>query len=307
MDGIRSVLVVRVSATRIAAAEFFSFSSGTMAWAKANGHDRIDYPEVRLVPGIGAEELYALILGVIKQTGDLVTTLVVIGVPGPVFQGEVLFSPTLQTLTGDLRGYLVKQGIAHRQIAVFNNTDLAANASLQNSRGAVRKHQLLSALIVSVGSGIGSAWVIAGKVRLGDGGLAGELGHVVIHPDGPECVCGHRGCLELYYSGRALQWFAGERGIKVEQATDLLGIPAAAELLRQVVPLDVSGIVLSGNLLPIYSPAVMGELINQARPSYMSLRKVVAATFQPMEGVLLGGAYVGFALAELAPYDFTTR
>ena len=57
---------------------------------------------------------------------------------------------------------------------------------------------------VHVGSGIVSGFVINGELFFGSGGSAGELGHMTIVPDGPECGCGNRGCLHMLASESAI-------------------------------------------------------------------------------------------------------
>jgi glucokinase len=56
----------------------------------------------------------------------------------------------------------------------------------------------------TLGTGIGGGLVIGGKLHLGIGGTAGELGHQTIDFNGPMCGCGNRGCLEAYASGPAI-------------------------------------------------------------------------------------------------------
>ncbi|MDQ3685713.1 MAG: ROK family protein [Acidobacteriota bacterium] len=53
---------------------------------------------------------------------------------------------------------------------------------------------------VTIGSGIGGALIIDGKLWLGTSGFAGEFGHITIDPEGNECTCGNIGCLETYAS-----------------------------------------------------------------------------------------------------------
>lgn len=61
-------------------------------------------------------------------------------------------------------------------------------------------------LMVSLGTGIGGAIVLDGKIMHGDRGFAGEFGHMVIEFDGPVCNCGSRGCLEMYASATGLKY-----------------------------------------------------------------------------------------------------
>jgi predicted NBD/HSP70 family sugar kinase len=56
---------------------------------------------------------------------------------------------------------------------------------------------------VTVSDGVGSAIVARGEILRGATDAAGEFGHVSIDPDGPECMCGARGCLEAYTSNLA--------------------------------------------------------------------------------------------------------
>lgn len=58
-------------------------------------------------------------------------------------------------------------------------------------------------VLLTLGSGIGGGLVLNGDVFRGDEGFAGEVGHIVIDPDGPFCNCGGRGCWEHYAASRA--------------------------------------------------------------------------------------------------------
>jgi predicted NBD/HSP70 family sugar kinase len=57
---------------------------------------------------------------------------------------------------------------------------------------------------LSLGTGLAAGFVLSGTLRRGFHGVAGEIGHVPIDPDGAVCSCGQRGCLELSASGSAL-------------------------------------------------------------------------------------------------------
>lgn len=61
-----------------------------------------------------------------------------------------------------------------------------------------------TALLVTVGTGIGGAIVADGRLLFGLGGAAGEIGHLVLQPAGPRCTCGNLGCAETLASGPAI-------------------------------------------------------------------------------------------------------
>lgn len=60
-------------------------------------------------------------------------------------------------------------------------------------------------LVVTLGTGLGSGFIVDGRLLLGPHGNAGELGHTIVQRDGRLCTCGRKGCLEAYVSVRGLQ------------------------------------------------------------------------------------------------------
>ena len=59
-------------------------------------------------------------------------------------------------------------------------------------------------LVVTLGTGVGSGFIVNGKLVLGSAGNAGELGHMILLPGGRACTCGRNGCLEAYVSIRGM-------------------------------------------------------------------------------------------------------
>lgn len=64
---------------------------------------------------------------------------------------------------------------------------------------------------VTVSTGVGGGIIVDGHLFLGAWGMAGEVGHIVLEPQGPKCGCGARGCLESLASGKAIARMAQER------------------------------------------------------------------------------------------------
>lgn len=85
---------------------------------------------------------------------------------------------------------------------VFVGNDASLAALGEYKFGAGRNYSNFA--YVTVSTGIGCGLIINGKLFNGASGFAGEIGHIVIQPDGPKCGCGSRGCLESLASGTAI-------------------------------------------------------------------------------------------------------
>ena len=100
-------------------------------------------------------------------------------------------------------------------------------------------------LVVTLGTGVGSGFIVNGKLVLGSHGNAGELGHMTIVMDGRPCTCGRKGCLEAYVSIRGMrQTFSEldgdadvlkEEGVKPIADAANAGNVAARETFRHTV------------------------------------------------------------------------
>ena len=101
-----------------------------------------------------------------------------------------------------------------------------------------------SAVLLTLGTGVGGGVLLGGKLWTGHLGSAGEIGHVPVHPDGPPCPCGGHGCLELYASARSVAKAAGTQTAR--EAADLAreGEPRALSAFRKAG--ESLGIALAG-------------------------------------------------------------
>ncbi|MFF6996631.1 ROK family protein [Streptomyces sp. NPDC008313] len=161
-------------------------------------------------------------------------------------------------------------------------------------------------LHVSAEIGIGAAVVVDGRLLRGTRGFAGELGHVPVRPEGPECVCGGRGCLEQYAGEEAVMRAAGlepgedrvgllaERaghGDKdVRRALRGAGTALGIALTGAVNLLDPEAVVLGGalsGLAPWLLPSLEREL---ARRTAGPACAVSVSRLGP-QGPLLGAAH----------------
>jgi glucokinase len=97
--------------------------------------------------------------------------------------------------------------------SVDNDANVAALG--EHRFGAGRGHDSL--MYITVSTGVGGGWILSGQPWRGVEGMAGEIGHTVVDPDGPVCLCGKRGCVERLASGpyialRASEWLAAQPG-----------------------------------------------------------------------------------------------
>jgi glucokinase len=111
------------------------------------------------------------------------------------------------------------------RMPVVVEDDANAAALAECKLGAARECR--HALAITAGTGIGGGIVLDGRLFRGANGWAGEVGHMIVCPDGPPCACGMRGCLQAVASGRALERVATERGLK--GAADVASAAARGE------------------------------------------------------------------------------
>ena len=124
-----------------------------------------------------------------------------IGVPGPINQrtGVVHSAPNMPGWDNVPLADIVADRLG---VATFveNDANCAGWGEFVAGAGRGCRHMMM----VTLGTGIGGAIIIDGKLHLGRDGAAGELGHVCIVDGGRPCGCGARGCVEAYASATAV-------------------------------------------------------------------------------------------------------
>jgi glucokinase len=130
-----------------------------------------------------------------------------IGVPGIIEMqtGTVRESPNLP----DWRDYPVRDEIERRlRTTVVLEND--ANAAALGEKWLGAAATVDDMCMLTLGTGVGGGIVLKGQVWHGMTGMAGELGHINVDPDGYPCNCGSRGCIEQYASATAIKRMAVE-------------------------------------------------------------------------------------------------
>ncbi len=183
-------------------------------------------------------------------------------------------------------------------------------------RGAGRGRRSLLGMVVS--TGVGGGLVMDGRLINGATGNAGHIGHVVVDPTGPFCVCGGRGCLEAIARGPALAawaqgegWRPGQAPVTAKELADdaAQGHPIAVAAMRRaggalgiaiasaVHLCDVEVVSIGGGLAqagPLLFDPLEEALRTHAGLDYARDVPVVAATLGQSAG-LIGAAALIFA------------
>ena len=204
-----------------------------------------------------------------------------IAAAGPVdaATGTLLDPPNLPALNGVS---LKEEWESELGLDVYmgNDANLAALGEYRYGAGleALRRRNTAQTLVyVTVSTGIGGGVIDGGRMLLGAGGLAAEVGHIVLErgPEAPRCQCGGYGCLESLASGTAIARIARQRAAMPGVGSALSAMPAgeitaetvfaAAEDgdgLAQAIVEETAQTLAVGlvNLLHLYNPdlVVMG-------------------------------------------------
>jgi len=155
-------------------------------------------------------------------------------------------------------------------VTVGNDAHLSALAEYRSGADAFD-----TLLLVAVGEGIGAGLVMNGVLHTGDRLASGEIGHVVVDPEGAECRCGLRGCLETVAAVPAVAGEGDDRAAAARQAGRRLG----ATLAVVISAIDVNHISLASELTAVdgYVEAVAEELVARMHPVRRPHVNVVAS------------------------------
>lgn len=114
-------------------------------------------------------------------------------------RSTVLFSPNIEVWREEPLQQRLSAALG-APVTIENDANAAAWAEYVLGVGQGTQHMVM----VTLGTGVGSGLVLNGQLYRGGHGIAAELGHTLFVPDGAQCGCGQRGCLEQYAAGRVL-------------------------------------------------------------------------------------------------------
>ena len=184
---------------------------GTKVLGVALGPDNEAVGEARVPTPTGAREIVgshiaeavAQVTAQLDQSrsSDAEAAPIGVGAPGMVDrQGRLCFAPNLPQAHGVDWTALIGDRLPGRAVVIENDANLAVLA--EHRLGAARGFHHV--VMVTLGTGIGGGIVVDDRVQVGATGFAGEIGHMVVDPNGPPCPCGRSGCWERFASGAGL-------------------------------------------------------------------------------------------------------
>jgi glucokinase len=229
-----------------------------------------------------AEQVAAVVRAATANAGVAVGDLDGVGVGSA---GTVRPAAGLVLEAGNLSGFdrpvplarLVAEALAldPGTVRIENDVNVATLAEYRTGAG----QGLDSLLAVFVGTGVGGAVVLGGRLRRGARGAAGELGHAVVVMGGELCPCGRRGCAEAY-AGRAPMERAVRAAVEAGRPTTLPAIQERLGRARLTAEVLAEGLALGDQLA-----AELVELAARALGTAIAS----ACNLLDVPGVLLGG------------------
>lgn len=192
-----------------------------------------------------------------------------VGVPGLITpQGQVRVSPNMPWLDGCRMARELEQQLA-MPVTVVND----ANAIAWGEYRFGGIHQVTSMLVFVLGTGVGGGLILNDSLWLGADGSAGELGHIMVEPQGRPCGCGSRGCLEQYASATGIVLTARE-----------LWRQGRATAMSSYAPEEWTSVLLAegakqGDALAQAAFAEAGRRLGQALASLVNVLNIEAAVF----------------------------
>lgn len=235
-------------------------------------------------------------------------------------KGEIVFATdNLPGYTGAKLSWDIERKTG---IKTFIENDVNAAALGEMWKGAAKNRDTF--VCITLGTGIGGAIVIGGKLYKGVSGSAGEVGHMIINENGEKCTCGGIGCYERYASTSALvrkyiyesmkegtkeDNIDGEKIMDRVHNGEKLAMRVYDEFLEHVVAgivnvthlLDPGLIVIGGGISAQGKPffdEINSRFRRRAMKSYSSHTEIVPAALENDAGIL-GACYIALGDSSL--------
>ncbi|WP_256105171.1 ROK family protein [Streptomyces sp. ODS05-4] len=282
----RHVIALDVGGTGMKAALVGADGALLYETRRATGRERGADAVVETILGFAAE-LYAYGRHT-YGTGAVAAGVAVPGIVDPD-SGTAVYAANLGWRDVPLRA-LLSERLGGLPVALGH--DVRAGGLAEGRVGAGRGADRF--LFVPLGTGIAGAIGIGGAIEAGAHGYAGEIGHIVVRPGGPQCGCGQRGCLETLASAAAVSraWAAASGDAQADSADCAKAVesgdPAAERVWREAVGALADGLVTALTLLDPRTLIIGGGLAEAGETLFTPLRAAVEerVTFQRLPAIV---------------------
>lgn len=213
-----------------------------------------------------------------------------IGLPGPVdpFKGKVIFLPNVPGWKNvPLRDIFQKEF----RVPVMIENDVNMITLGEWKFGAGKGYSDL--ICVTLGTGVGGGLIFNGRLYRGPGFAAGEIGHMPLNEQGPDCNCGGFGCFERYVGNSRLfknidQMF-GTRDMRIQEVNALAakGDPMALRFFAETGEKIGNGLVGVVNLLNPPLIIIGGGVSNNHKYLFPAIKKVIARRAMKVQGAMV--------------------
>jgi glucokinase len=222
-------------------------------------------------PEIAIGQIAAVVLDAVREAGASMSAVVAVGlgVPGRV-----------DRMTGDVT-FAVNLGWQHLPLGRRLEAILGVQCVVENDvrAAAVGVHRdapfgpIDDLVYLGIGTGISAGVILDGRLHRGIRGMAGEIGHVVLEPDGAACACGLHGCFETIAAGAGIAR-AALAAIERGEPTALASIPEPSAA-------DVFAAAAAGD-------AVAGRIVDRAGAAIARMIHELVLAYD-VELVVIGG------------------
>lgn len=159
---------------------------------------------------MNGDQLTAQVAGIVTELRDVAPTVEAIGVGvrglvNPRTDRVYISTDLPSVVHGDFHPELM--AATGLRVELWNDANAAAYGEYKVGAGRGSRDMFY----VTIGTGIGGAIILDGKLWFGASGFAGEFGHITIDAEGVECICGNTGCLETVASAPNIVRRANER------------------------------------------------------------------------------------------------
>ena len=265
-----------------------------VAAGRVDEDGRLLIRSARPTPQGGADQVFGAVLEAINEVRASDELACGVGCGGPMAPGGETVSPLNITAW---RGFPLPARLESALgVPVHVDNDAKALALGEGWKGGARGVRNFLAMVVS--TGVGGGIVLDGNLLDGAAGNAGHIGHVIVEPDGRECPCGARGCLEAEASGTAI---AARTGRPAAEAPDeeraragrLVGraVASVANLLDLQLALVAGSVALGYG--DVFFRAAREELAERARIGFAAGTRIEPAGLGDA-GPLIGAAAVAW-------------